>query len=158
VLAGTAVVVLAAAVLLERWPSARAAPRFPDALDLGGGTVVFVSDGAVVHEDYIRAGNGGLDLLVRSRAPLPALTLIAEGEGVLRLAGRPPIALRPRGTRAELPLSPIKALVGRRGVDETLYRHHLEVQAAEGAVLRLEAIRANDAPAGEDGGSGLSSR
>jgi hypothetical protein len=42
VLAGITVVVLAAALLLERWPSSRTAPRFPDGLELGGGAAIFV--------------------------------------------------------------------------------------------------------------------
>ena len=138
-LAGTTAVVLAAGLLLERWPSSRAAPRFPNALDLGGGTVVFVSDGASVEEDHVRARDGGLDLLVRSRAPVPALSLTAVGEGLLRLPGRPPVALSPRGVRVDLPLSPIRTLAGRRGVQETLYRQTIAIEGHAESVLRFQA-------------------
>ena len=140
VLSGTAAALLATALLLERWPSTRDTARFPNALDLGGGTAVFVS-GAVVRDDFARVPSGDVELLVRSRAPLSSLTLIAEGEGLLRLPGRAPIGLSPRGTRVELPLSPLVTLAGRRGVDETLYRDILQVRAREGAVLRLTAER-----------------
>jgi hypothetical protein len=140
VLAGTAAIILAMAFLLERWPSTRDTPRFADALDLGGGTAVFVS-GASVRDGFARVPSGEVELLVRSRAPLSTLTLIAEGEGLLRLPGRPPLGLSPRGTRVELPLAPLVTLAGRRGVDETLYRQGVQVRAREGAVLRLTAER-----------------
>jgi hypothetical protein len=136
VLAGTTAAILAAAFLLERWPSARAAPRFPDALDLGGGTVAYVA-GADVRDDFARVASGEVNLLVRSRAPLPALTLIVEGEGLLRVSGRPPIVLSPRGTRFGLPLTPLVSLHGRRGVSETLYRERIGLEAPAGAVLRF---------------------
>ena len=139
VLAGTTVVILAAALLLERWPSAYGAPRFRDALDLGGGSTAFVR-GAAVEDDFARIARGDVDLLVRARAPLPAVTLVAEGEGRLTLPGRPPIALSPRGTRVDLPLRPLVTLTGRRGVQETLHRQRLAVDGA--AVVRLEASRA----------------
>jgi hypothetical protein len=136
VLAGVTAVVLAAALLLERWPSSRGAPRFRNGLDLGGGTTAFVSRAAVV-DDYARVPDGEVQLLVRSRAALRALTLVAEGEGLLRLPGRPPIALSPRGTGVDLPLVPVVTLGGRRGVQETLYRQRIHVEAPAGAVLRF---------------------
>jgi hypothetical protein len=139
-LAGTTAVILTLAFLLERWPATRDTARFPDALDLGGGTAVFVS-GAPVREDFARVRSGEVELLVRSRALLSTLTLIAEGDGSVRVPGRPPIALSPRGTRVELPLLPLATLAGRRGVDETLYRQKAHVQARDGAVLRFTAER-----------------
>ena len=135
VVAGVTGVVLASALILERWPSSRGAPRFRNALDLGGGTTAFVS-GAVA-EDFARVPSGGVDVLVRSRAALRAITLVGEGEGLLRLPGRPAIALSPRGTTVDLPLAPLVTLVGRRGVQETLYRQRLEVEGPGGAVLRF---------------------
>ena len=138
VLAATAAAILAMALLLERWPSTREAPRFRDALDLGGGTAVFVS-GASIREDHAAVPAGEVELLLRSRAPMSALTLIGEGEGLLRLPGRPPIALSPRGTRVELPLSPVVTLVGRRGVQETLYRERLDIDARHEVALRFQA-------------------
>jgi len=144
VLAGVTAVILAAVLLLERWPSSRGAPRFRNGLDLGGGTTAFVSRAAVA-EDFARVPAGGVDLLVRSRAALTALTLVAEGEGLLRLPGRPPIALSPRGTRVALPLRPLVTLTGRRGVSETLYRQHLAVEGRDGAVLRFEGYDRDEA-------------
>jgi hypothetical protein len=139
VLAAMTAAALSAAFLLERWPSPRTAPRFPDALDLGGGTVAYVA-GADVRDDYARVAGDEVDVLVRSRAPLRGLTLIAEGEGIVRVPGRPPVALSPRGLRVELPLQPLVTLAGRRGVGETLYRQRFLVDAREGAVLRFEAM------------------
>jgi hypothetical protein len=140
ILAGMTAVILAAAFLLERWPSMNGAPRFRDALDLGGGTTVFVS-GASVEDDFARVTADEVGLLVRSRAALPALTLTAEGEGLLRLPGRAPIALSPRGTRVDVPLEPLVTLTGRRGLQERLYRQRVEIDRG-GAVLRFAAFRA----------------
>jgi hypothetical protein len=139
VLAALAGVVLASGFLLERWPSAYAAPRFRDALDLGGGTAVFVP-GASVRHGFARVGGGEHEVLVRSRTPLSGLTLIAEGDGLLRLPGRAPIPLSSRGTRLGMRLAPLVTLAGRRGVDETLYRQRLEILAQEGVVLRFEGL------------------
>ena len=138
-IAGTAAAILAAALLLERWPSTRDTPRFRDALDLGGGTAVFVS-GASVREDFARVQPGEVDLLVRSRAPLRALAVTVEGEGRLRLSGRAPLPLSPRGITVELPLDPLVTLAGRRGVDETLYRQRVQVDDPKGAVLRFRSV------------------
>jgi hypothetical protein len=143
VLAALVAIVLAAGFLLERWPTAWAAPRFRDALDLGGGTTVFVS-GADVREDFARVGQGQHELLVRSRAPLTGLTMIAEGEGLLRLPGRAPVPLSPRATRLGMPLTRLVTLAGRRGVDETLYRQRFEVRAGQGVVLRFEGLSSTE--------------
>jgi hypothetical protein len=131
-------VILAAAILLERWPSSYGAPRFSNALDLGGGATAFVS-GASVEGDFARVPAGDVDLLVRSRADLAGVTLIAEGEGRLALPDRAPVALSARGTRFELPLLPLVTLTGRRGVQETLYRQRVEIEGPAGAVLRFAA-------------------
>ena len=139
ILAALTALILCAAFLAERWPSPRTAPRFPDALDLGGGTVAFVA-GADVQEDFARIPSGHVDILVRSRAPLRSLTLTIEGEGFLRLPARSPFLLSRRGTTLELPLEPVVTLVGRRGVDERLYRQRLHIEGIEGAVLRLRSV------------------
>jgi hypothetical protein len=136
ILAGAFVTILAVAFLLERWPPSRSAARFPGALDLGGGATAFVT-GADVEDGFARVAPGEVELLVRSRAPLPALTLIAEGEGSLRLPGRPPIALSPRGTGVGLPLTPLVTLSGRRGVSETLYRQRMILESPGKVVLRF---------------------
>ncbi len=136
ILAGAFVTSLAVAFLLERWPSSRSAARFPEALDLGGGATAFVA-GADVEDGFARVAPGAVELLVRSRAPLPALTLIAEGEGTLRLPGRPPIPLSPRGTGAGVPLTSLVTLSGRRGVSETLYRQRMILESPGAVVLRF---------------------
>jgi hypothetical protein len=141
ILAGLVVTILAVAFLLERWPSSRSAARFPEAVDLGGGAVAFVA-GADVREDVARVPSGHVDLLVRSRAPLRSLTLTIEGEGFLRLPGRSLFLLSRRGITLELPLEPLVTLVGRRGVDERLYRQRLQIEGIKGAVLRLRSAGA----------------
>jgi hypothetical protein len=138
VLAGITAVILAAAFLLERWPSVYSAPRFGNALDLGGGATAFVS-GAWVEGDFARVTDGEVGLLVRSRAGLRSVTLTGEGQGRLIVPGRPAIPLSTRGTTVEVPVVPFVTHIGRRGVEETLYRQQLEVEAAGGAVLRLTA-------------------
>jgi hypothetical protein len=140
-LAGITGLILAAAFLLERWPSAYTAPRFRDALDLGGGSTAFVG-GTRVEDDFARAMKGEIDILVRSRSPLPAVTLVVEGVGLLRVPGRPPIALSPRDTSIELPLTPLVTLTGRRGVQETLHRQRIAVE--RGTVIRLATPRPAD--------------
>ena len=82
--------------------------------------------------------------IVWALAPLTGLTLIAEGDGLLRVPGRAPIPLSPRGTGLGMTLSPLVTLTGRRGVDETLYRQRLEVLALEGVVLRFEGISSRE--------------
>jgi hypothetical protein len=138
-LVGTTAVILAAAVLLERWPSSRTAPRFRDALDLGAGTTAFVS-GGTVSDGFARVSGGEVELLVRSRAPLQALGMTIEGEGMLRLPGRAAFPLTPRGTGVLLPLTPLTTLEGRRGVSETLYSGRALLESREGVVLRFAPL------------------
>jgi hypothetical protein len=45
-----------------------------------------------------------------------------------------------RGTRVDLPLTPLVTLTGRRGVQETLYRQRLQIEVDSGAVLRFQII------------------
>jgi hypothetical protein len=93
--------------------------------------------GADVEDGFARVRTGEVELLVRSRGPLPALTLIGEGSGSLRLPGRPPIGLSPRGTGVSLPLAPLVTLSGRRGVSETLYRQRIVLDSPGEVVLRF---------------------
>src|SRR5437773_75434 len=95
-LAGVAAVVLAAAFVLERGPGFRAGPRFADALSLGPGATVFLVDSATVEGDAARARAGTLVVLVRSREPLDAMTLVADGEGTLRPGGAPAVGVAGR--------------------------------------------------------------
>jgi hypothetical protein len=136
--AGLALIVLAVAFGLERWPSSRRAPRFPGSVPLADGVTAFVS-GAPVVNGLLRAGAGSLELLVRSPGSRSSLFAMAAGEGVLRMAGRPPILVRPQGTRLELPLETAADLVGRRGKRESLARQRVIVETAREVTLRFEA-------------------
>jgi hypothetical protein len=55
------------------------------------------------------------------------------------MAGRPPILVRPQGTRLELPLETAADLVGRRGKRESLARQRVIVETAREVTLRFEA-------------------
>jgi hypothetical protein len=105
--AGTAVV-LALAFALERWPAARRAPAFQDAVELRSGVTAFTGDGQ--------------EIIVRSREPLVVVRVRATGKGTVRVPGLPPFVVAPGGTLAEVPLAPLVHLSGRRGVEEWLYR------------------------------------
>ena len=129
VLAAVVGVVLAVGSLLERWPSAHAAPRFGDAVPAGAGATVFVSGRAVVRGDEVHLGEGRTELLVRSSAPRASVRAVVGGDGLVRLPGRLPIVARPAGALVDLPLAP-RYTVG--GTGETFHGVALEV---EGAVL-----------------------
>lgn len=130
--------VLACGGVLERWPSAYGGPRFRDAIELRPGTVAFVAgSGEVERGALVQAGNGVLELLVRSRVPLAQLTLIAQGDGRVRVPRRPDILAERAGAWAALPLEPLARLSGRRGVTENLYRQRLEVRGDGPLFLRL---------------------
>jgi hypothetical protein len=138
-LAGLTVVILATSFALERWPVPPRGARFDEAIDLGGGVTAFVGGTAGVSDDHVRARSGRVDVLVRSRVPLAALAVLAEGHGVLRVPGRPPIVLPGRAVPFELPLETLRVLTGRRGARETLYRQRFELSRASEVVLRLRA-------------------
>jgi hypothetical protein len=138
-LAGLAALVLAAAFLLERGPTFRTGPRYRDALGIGTGAAAFLIDGVTVEEDRARTRGGALDLVVRSREPLPSVTVLAEGEGTLRIGGRPAVALPGRPVALTVPLDPIATLVGRRGVGESLARQRLRIETRGEVVLHLRA-------------------
>jgi len=139
-LAAVAAFVLAAGLLLERWPGARQAPVFPRAIGLAsaGGettpaTVLFLGGEARVREGEAVVGPGAVELLVRSPLPVASLKATVGGEaGVLRAAGLPPVVLRRTGASLELPLVPyheVRGLAGRRAVFSRA-RLDLEGQAA----------------------------
>lgn len=138
-LAGLAAAVLLAALALERWPSPLRATRFPNALEIGPGSVAFVSGAARVEKDHALAEGGEVDVLVRSPAPLPSILVTAAGGGVLRAPGHPPLALAPAGTRVELPLLTLVTLTGRRGAREALSRQSFRFDSPGGVTLRLAA-------------------
>ena len=138
-LAGLAATLLAAALLLERWPAARNGPRFADAMSLGPGATAFFVGPVAVEADRARARRGRLDLVVRSREPLPAVTLVAEGEGRLRPGSGAAVTLTGRPVALTVPLDPVATLVGRRGVSESLARQRLTIDTTGEVVLRLKS-------------------
>jgi hypothetical protein len=137
--AGLAAVVLTAAFLLERWPSSRTGPRFADALALGAGATAFLDGPVTVEDDRARARRGTIELIVRSREPMPWVTVLADGEGTVRLRGAAPIAVAGRPVALKVPLDPAATLVGRRGVSESLARQRLDIETGGDMILRLRA-------------------
>jgi hypothetical protein len=111
-LAATAAIVLATALALERWPTARRAPVFGDAVEVRPGVTVFP-----------RAGG---EILVRARDPLAAIRIRATGNGTVRVPGLPPFVVGTGGTHADVPVSPVAHLAGRRGVEEWMYRQRID--------------------------------
>jgi len=138
---GLAATVLAAAALLERWPTGRAGPRFPDAVEAGPGATAFVED-ARVDGERAWVDPGEHAVLLRTRDGSGTLRLRAEGEGVLRLAGRPPLPIPAAGLEVDLPLDTVAVLQGRRGVTETLWRQRIGVEAPGPVALGLRVLDA----------------
>jgi hypothetical protein len=68
---------------------------------------------------------------------LPALALLADGQGILRLGLEPPVILRGRAVELQVPLEPVRTLTGRRGVGETLARATVQVETGGEVVLRV---------------------
>jgi hypothetical protein len=135
-LAAVAAFVLAAGLLLERWPGARQAPVFPRAIGLasaGGATtpptVLFLGGEARVREGEAVVGPGAVELLVRSPLPVASLKATVGGAGgVLRAAGLPPVVLRQTGASLELPLVPYHEVRGREGRRAVYSRARLELE------------------------------
>jgi hypothetical protein len=136
VLVAVTAVALGAALLLERWPGPRRAPRFDDALEIEAGTTAFVSGAARVEDGQAVAGSGEVVLLVRQRTPRASVRLTFEGEGLLRVPGHAPVLLLGRAVEVDVPLPVLRRLTGRRGVEETLARQTIEVETAAGVRLR----------------------
>jgi hypothetical protein len=134
-LLGLAATVLGAAFVLEKWPSARTAPRFPDAVEVGPGTTAFVEK-ARVEGGRAWVEPGAHVILLRTRDGEGILRLRAEGEGVLRLAGRPPLAIP---VEVDVPMETVAVLQGRRGVGETLWRQGVTVEGPRPVALTLRA-------------------
>ena len=122
-LACGAAVLLALAFGLERWPGARRAPAFPEAVEVRPGVTAFLSP--------------DLDLVVRAREPLSAVRVRASGRGAVKSSGQPPVVVSDAGREIDVPLLPLAHLTGRRGAEEWLYRQRI---AVEGAVA-IEVLR-----------------
>jgi hypothetical protein len=136
-LAGIGLVLLAAALFLERWPATRTGARFGNGIDAGQGVTVFVDGPVVVEEERARARAGTVELLVRSRSPLGKLAVSLEGEGTIEVPGRP--LAESRGAVVETPLTALGTFTGRRGVSESLSRGRIEVEAVGEVGLRFRA-------------------
>jgi len=121
-LAAGVATLLALAFALERWPTERRTPAFPDAVEARHGVTAFLSR------------NG--DLVVRAREPQETLRVQASGRGVVKVSGRPPVALFDDRREIDVPLPLRSHLTGRRGVEEWLYRTRIGL---EGAVT-IEAV------------------
>ena len=133
--AGTALTLLVAAWLLERWPSPYTVARFPNATELRPGTVAFVSGAAATARDHVATTGGEIEILVRSRTPLTGLAVLAAGAGQAAIPGRAPVELSRQGVWLNAPLEALASLDGRRGVNETLYRQRIVLKGA--GTLRL---------------------
>jgi hypothetical protein len=139
-LVGLAVTVLALAFVLERWPSPRSAPSFANALSAGPGELVFLEGAVEVREDEAVLGPGTVTLLRRSRrgagvSPEAPLRAIVGGTGLLRVAGLPPIPLRPAGGVVDLPLLAYHVVAGRDGQVAAFSR--LRASVSGQAVMRF---------------------
>jgi hypothetical protein len=130
-------VVLAAALLLERWPATRTAARFGDAVEVDAGTTAFVTGAVDLEDGVAHARSGEVRLLVRARAPRAALRITAEGEGTLRIPGHAPLDLRGRVVDIDVPLSLLRHLTGRRGVEEDLLIQAFDVETASPGAVRV---------------------
>jgi hypothetical protein len=153
-LAAVAVFVLAAGLLLERWPSRREAPSFSDALAVPGEsrTLVFLSGAARVRGDEAILGPGAVEAVLRSPAPVSALTVTVGGQGsVLQAEGVLPIVLRPTGALVSLPFLPYHDVRGREGRTVSFARARLTLTGE--AVLRVGEgpVARPDAPPARDG-------
>ena len=145
-LASTALVVLALALVLERWPSRRSGPAFVDALPAGEGRLVFFSGVARVAADEAVLGPGAVDLLVRSPgAGGTALRATVGGEGLLR-NGSQAIVLRPTGGVVDLALVAYHQVAAADGGGVAYCRASLALSGQ--AVIRFaaEASRSVAAP------------
>jgi hypothetical protein len=105
----------------------------------GPGTTVFVSGAAQVADGVAVADPGEVVLLVRSRTAVPSLRLVAAGEGLLRVPGLAPVALRGRAVELHVPMVTLRRLTGRRGVEETLSRQTIGVEPLRAGGIRLRA-------------------
>jgi hypothetical protein len=136
---GLLVFVLGAGFALERYPSRRTRPLFPDALEIAPGQTVFAKGGARVEAHRLLLEPGDVTLLLRQREP-QRLALIVAGEGVLRLRDQRALALRPTGLKLDLEADAPRELQGRKGDLETLgyVRLHLLAREPVAAEIRKD--------------------
>ena len=137
-LAAVAGVLLAAGLLLERWPGKRTGPAFPGAMPIAASetSVLFVGGAARVREDEAILGPGEVELVLRAPVAASSLRVTVGGPGgLLRATGLPPLVLRPTGSLLELPFVPYHEVRGREGRRVAFSRTSVAVDAS--SVLRV---------------------
>jgi hypothetical protein len=112
---------MVALVLEHHPPSARLAPRFQAALEVGPGQTVFALRGARVESGQLVVEPGDVTLLVRQRNP-GTLVLHAAGEGLLRPPGLGAFPLRSSGIKVPMEPENMRELRGRGDEREFLGR------------------------------------
>lgn len=121
-LGGLVAFLLMVALVLEHHPpSARLAPRFQAALEVGPGQTVFALRGARVESGQLVVEPGDVTLLVRQRNP-GTLVLHAAGEGLLRPPGLGAFPLRSSGIKVPMEPENMRELRGRGDEREFLGR------------------------------------
>ena len=138
-LIGTSLAILALALVLERWPSRRPAPRFGNALPAGSATLVFLEGAAQVRADEATLGPGRVQIVRRAYArpgeAAPPLRVILEAQGLVRVPGLAPLLLRPSGAVVDLPLLAYHVVDGEDGRAAVFSRASATISGQ--AVLRL---------------------
>ena len=138
---GLAGFVLAAALLLERWPNARPAPAFPGQVALDSDSTAFVSGPVRESEDALVGETGNVEFLVRSPEPRSEVAILVGGAGSFQVAGRAPVQARPTGAFVLIPLEPVALLRDGNGRAESLARGRLIVEGE--VVLRFGEKKGN---------------
>jgi hypothetical protein len=127
--------VLALALGLERWPTARSAPAFSGQVALDSESTAFVSGPLLERDEALVAEAGDLDILVRSTEPRSRVAVLVGGAGSFQVAGQAPVGARPFGAWAFVPLDLAAVLSDRTGRVESLSRGRLTVEGE--VVLRF---------------------
>ena len=133
-LAAAAVLLLATAWLLERWPG-RPGPVFHRSIAVAPGAVLFLDGAAGVREDAAVLGPGRVGLHLRAPQATPALRVLIGGRGLLRVPGLSPVVLHPSGAHVSLPLSASHVVQGADGRDVVWSFGQIAVEGGQ-AVLR----------------------
>ena len=131
VVVGACGLLLAASIVLERWPSQHRLPRLRDGVEITGGTTAFASGPVRVDAPAIRAWPGESHLLVRSGRRLERIAIHASGVGTLAPSGRVGRSVPGHGLWDWLDLELLADLKGRRGVEERLYQARFEVSGGD---------------------------
>ena len=84
----------------------------------------------------MRARSGTVDVLVRSAAR-ESVTIVADGDGELRIGDGAPVVLAGRPLTVRVPLERVATLTGRRGATEVLSRQVLRVATGRGIAIAV---------------------